>query len=707
MKHEYGGKTVKHIYQYQRNTWFYKTKKCSVSQSTTTALFLFQLKDIAKLFVEYSRRDLSHVISLQKPFILTFYEVYWATGQISISDNKWDYKTSNKAFYFHTSNRSRLNLTVDILYIPTRFPDCEGSFIKICSSVRHCIPSGKKYIFCNYYPAFNFFAEHEILMIKPTLHRVSDHSKVILKATFSATGINFISTTNIMKHISKDITRDSYLILSYTIGTMYHLTVFFISVPKFNRIKISMPKLFKSIVHDGPDLSAYILKSSTNIIVTSGFQVTIETLSYPNTLKGIRKNVMYHTIPSKPMHKILLNSTQDSLLILNIPKDVCTLSFCMLHIETTDHDYINLTVVRLSKLRNNPQCTHGGLVIGEQLQGNITELITMCEIIGTCTQKIRRFYSTGQIFSLFIYWYNTLEKLNISLWISMTSCSGIQIDPCLISGWCMVYFEDLNRERLFMKEKCQLYLKKIMTFANISISLKQNPFVTAFDVPTLQFDFDKSKCIVIQLLSSKTIHLTHYEYESLNKKSMNRCPLFISTISNKNIILEVKWSVPENPHSLDKFILKQSWCPKCNEALEKGTNNSLPQELEYLNYNSKQNVTCIRQRPKITFEVLVHFFFSSDHWMEVFILKSNVSNRFIQNISLPTNMTDIKFPATKVTQFSILHLTSPDIMTIEEDITARISLVHLSSVHPFEILYGWSPTIKFSPKACELQLNFS
>ena len=169
---------------------------------------------------------------------------------------------------------------------------------------------------------------------------------------------------------------------------------------------------------------------------------------------------------------------------VTLPLNECSVTNCLVKVETLSQNYnINATLHSIQYLGSHLDqftCYYGGLVLTQNIYDErYTD--TICQQYNHIDSLKKSFYSTNSSLLILLYWYKNYSKINLTLFISTTHCTAIQLDYCTIDESCSPH----------KMGTCSLLLNHITRHSDITLRY-QGSWSTYF------FSFQNPGCVILQ-----------------------------------------------------------------------------------------------------------------------------------------------------------------------------------------------------------------
>ena len=368
---------------------------------------------------------------------------------------------------FHPDKMFGLNLTFINLFFFSGPNTCIAGNLSITKQLQQNNPEKGGTIFCDYHSLQTVYLNYDHIQIKmslyiDTLYHVDALFSVIdLDLVRSYTTPTLPATLSLKSyHVIKEIIIwQSY---SITINKFHHVT-----------LSLSVDSLTKYQVHDGPGKMSTILTSKyRSTFVCATFQCYIILFS-----SSVQKKFITYISEQLPMHlNFNINITDQ----ISLPLYECHSMYCFVKIQSPNISYqVNATVMTFLYLGtplDKYTCIYGGLSVTQQLYGG-KESETICEKFNSLNTLQRSFYSKNSSFFLLMYWYEHYSKINLTLNVSLTKCTVVELNYCTIEKMCKSF-------------TCRPYLKLIVKYSNFDIRYKGS-------WSTYLFSLQNDGCVVL------------------------------------------------------------------------------------------------------------------------------------------------------------------------------------------------------------------
>ena len=224
---------------------------------------------------------------------------------------------------------------------------------------------------------------------------------------------------------------------------------------------------------DGPSFLLRKLKyQSREITCASTFQILAQLVKQSNR-KDILPVIRYKQAENNVFHKSSLNGK--NVTFLHVRQNGEDTQIERFKFEGQKLLHINFSVFSVNYSgMTNFLCSFGGLAVFDHAE----KIGDICSDIES-SKPSRNSYSSHSQLTVHIYSYTHLSSIDITAHLSVTQCTLIKVDPCLLNYYC---FYNKSGE-------CSAYLHKLTTNSNIQIK-KVNRMLTM----TLQ----PGKCGILQ-----------------------------------------------------------------------------------------------------------------------------------------------------------------------------------------------------------------
>ena len=414
------------------------------------------------LFVKFSGQFIenttnkSHIARATGRFISTSSEM------INLPLMKEAYEYYFYLWTFHLDKMFGLNLTFINLYFSSGPKTCIAGNLSITNQLQQYNPEKEGITFCGYHSQQTVYLNDDHIQIKMSLYIDTLYHVDTLFSVIDKDFVRSYTTPTVPKPLSlksyhvikKIIIWQSYLI---TVNKFHHVT-----------LSLSVDTLTKYQVYDGPGKMSSILASKNRShCVCATFQCYVTLFS-----SLVEKKFITYNSEQLLVHfNFNINNTDQ----IHLPLHECHFMFCFINIESASIQYqLNATVATFLYLGtplDRYTCIHGGLSVTQQLYGN-KESETICEKYNSLNSLQRSFYSKNSSLFLLMYWYEHYSKINLTLNVSLTKCTVVELDYCTI-------------------ERKREYLKQVVEYSNFRIRYKGS-------WSTYLFSLQNDGCVVLQ-----------------------------------------------------------------------------------------------------------------------------------------------------------------------------------------------------------------
>ena len=543
---------------------------------------------------------------------------------------------------FDTHTQLRVNLTFNLLHLPTGLVNCRREHLAIYDFNHNCS------IFCGYYSVFSFYPKFRKFLIR--LHVTASYGwGVMIRVLFMIFDQGLVQSG--LVQLSKDFVPS----LIYKFKGKHALYLYFIRVRKSHQIKLMTNKFQEEqyTIYDGPDTLTEILKSSKNIITTSTFQCTVEILG--NGTEESFSNLLKYNSSPKSIAKHIITEYNSVLLFQKIYKENSNNSEVFL-IQSNTHYEINITVMQLNVSKGYPTlCPFGGVAVEEQLSMNYKELLMLC------THQIRSVYSSNSSLLLTVYWYRGHSQTNVSLFFSEMKCKPVQIDSCVFDAYCPSN-----------PTECQQYLKEVMINSNIKLSFQEKSL--------LKFDIKEGQCSVLLISNWQQVGFRDVIREDPWCTVILIPESGVSHVSDIRFLLHRKWNV-------DRF--------KCTEKYIEDvvTDSRVFRENKYDNNVNRTGPVTGNAKGKFLIELEADFSYQADNWLEVMVDYSKSEKLYLSKyfFEIPVHQEfriDLKLNtvpnATMALMFKVYSL------SIDKHLSLDFRFVHYNDIEAMNYFLKWN-----------------
>ena len=388
-----------------------------------------------------------------------------------VSDGKyWRCHYTCNSFCFHILNWNwrvhpelRLNISLQNFLISTQ--ECYFGNLHIAEQTA----PNKSFIFCGSHSQFSLYSSKNKLSITlKTQIRISYD----MSFKYSLIEKDFIQTK-----VYETVLRIMfYLPLANTF-----FESLLIQVSKFQHIVMNITQCEDECwIFDGPAHGLPLVETTDHreIFKTSTFQC----LLYVSSQKG-NTNVSVHFGPDRsPTFKLfqLENEYSNKPQTFTFPSNT-SLNCVVVDIFAKSGHQVNLSIshIHYEDRTKSQTCNYGGMTLYDGFSQ--TDRITICKAF-TAYSWLKSFYSETSNFTIVFYHYEGYSSLNVSLTLSLSKCSAVVIDVCVL-------------------ERCDGKLDEV-----ISESEAQNLHIDITDRGDRFFTIsttDFNKCVSIQLKQHK------------------------------------------------------------------------------------------------------------------------------------------------------------------------------------------------------------
>ncbi len=260
------------------------------------------------------------------------------------------------------------------------------------------------YTFWGYYSVLGFYPKLKVVEIRGL---TCDHY-MRMNATFTLMDENVVCNIDLRYSHSK-----SAPFVSYHVQGVYTLRSYFLKVNKLSHVVIEFihPVRYWCKIYNGPGAFANSVKCG-HAYICSTFQCIVHAISE----KGLFEfRFSSKFLPFSQQAKAVQNLT----FTVDLPNHKCFESFCTLFIDTENGFQINTTVTKIVHIRfTDPGCLLGGLVAGERLTHDYRQTDTLCNCLDGTQNLVRSFYSHNSSIILLLYWYNSYNKIFVTVRIA-------------------------------------------------------------------------------------------------------------------------------------------------------------------------------------------------------------------------------------------------------------------------------------------------
>ena len=440
---------------------------------------------ISKKFMVYAR-DISQNTQYAS-------EVLKASGRIKLQMNEsimnnyvlGFHPFSSYTWLFHTHKRLSLNISIENIQFASDYLDCHWGRLKIYSSKS----LDSTFTYCGHQTSFNIYPYYSDVNITISSYR---HSIFIFSASHT------IITKNQIVSISTSNLKISWINLVENDILLY---TFYITVRKIYNIIVQFTEtLFhKYDLFDGPGFLSTNLKSSGHMYETSTFQCTIQILA--QLLQFTVNEFFNYTSKGIDISHILKLSSNNSGVNITFPMNTSFQQHCAIYLFTEEALHINITLLKIIyKGPTGERCKYGGLVTAEEILNDYKESLTVCESHIGAEHNSLTFFSKKSSLILFFYWYKQYSKIHTTAAVSLTKCTAVHLDACLVQKFCHSIHSsksNLAKCNSFMKDISNSHLRhpssKHLSYEKDDIY----PDASNFDTFVF-FLLNDEDCIVIQ-----------------------------------------------------------------------------------------------------------------------------------------------------------------------------------------------------------------
>lgn len=401
-------------------------------------------------------------------------------------------------FQFYLHDTLALNLSIVDLFFSSHPSDCFGGNLTIYPKSNQSVT---RFYFCGQHSQFQVFPIFSKLRIILMTNRryfyyfesMFSVFEKFYRTTFQHYEPGMIYPAHIVFH-TKFVSTISYYLLS--------------NKTKYIKITDLGQDNHLEKVYDGPGKLSPQLVPTNGIIICKSFQCIFE-ISVPQHPR--EKSVKYCAISQQVAEGIFVDNSTE----LHLSPGHCSKTFCVTIISTTPSFYVNATITEMvyvgKTLRYNEDdfgsisCRYAGLfTVSSNLQEEEKEILSMCKNHSLHSHLSKSFYSTGNSFMLFMYWYHEYSYINATVLVVMTRCNQVEINVCDLQDIGRHVFEEaVKQNQTNLLTKWQTYLKYIKTF-NGSIQFVKNrrrPYYQDYSIM-----FNREGCFVFQLYKEVFIY---------------------------------------------------------------------------------------------------------------------------------------------------------------------------------------------------------
>ena len=405
------------------------------------------------------------------------------------------------SFHYHVNHNMRVNLTFLTIDLPTPWFNCVAN-LPGGISINQKLDSGERvddlnsiggyynYVYCGYYSLFNFYVNSTCFYIKFLSNlEIRHYFKIHFQySVIDVDAIYTLRTVDPQEYYRLNHTSQIRPFHSYVTSGLY-LTSYIVTVHKINRILLNVSLSKKQfLVFDGPGFRFGGSIPEKNIQITSGYICIIQILN--SSLTKSTYSVKFTTVTAPIQKQINSNATST---IIQIPTADCYLVLCVLFVKASNGNHVNLTMLLISNCEEQKyDCSEGGVLTGEETNGNYSESWTLCECHNSSKRQSRNFYSLNSSLYLIYYWYDMSNRMDVSVLLKDTKCQAIHLNPCVFS------FTHCNSLKM-----AQAYLDKMTKFTQLDLKINQYIPLNR-EYKHLLFQLRNIHCAVIQVSNKKS-----------------------------------------------------------------------------------------------------------------------------------------------------------------------------------------------------------
>ena len=374
---------------------------------------------LSTLFLKFSGQTIENTLNKS--------HIERATGRLITTSikgiNLHLFKGSDEYYFYlwtiHLDKTLDLNLTFINLYFSTGPNACIAGNISLTNQQVNTQEEG--ITFCGYKSMQTVYLNYDYIQIKMS---VFINTLYHVDALFSVIDMDLVRSYT-TPTVPTPLSLKSYHVINgIIIWQSYSITV-----TKFHHaiLSIFMEAPTKYQVHDGPGrMSTTLTSNFKSTFVCATFQCFVTLLS-----TSIEKHLISY-ISNKL--SIQLNFTINYTDNILLPLHACHSMYCFLNIQSANIQYeINATVntfLYLGSPLDRHTCIYGGLSIIQELYGD-QEIYTICEKYNHLHNFKRSFYSKNSSLFLLMYWYEHYSKINLTLNLSLTKCTSVEMNYCI------------------------------------------------------------------------------------------------------------------------------------------------------------------------------------------------------------------------------------------------------------------------------------
>ena len=374
------------------------------------------------LFVKFSGQSIenttnrSHIARATGGFISTSSEV------ITLPLMKGAYEHYFYLWTFYLDKMFGLNLTFINLYFSSGPKTCIAGNLSITKQLQQNNCEKEGITLCGYHSLQTVYLNYDDIQIKMSLYIDTLYH---VDALFSVIDIDLVKSYTTPTLATPLSLKSYHVVKKIIIWQSYSITV-----NKFHHVtlSLSMDTLTKYQVHDGPGkLSSILASKYKSTFVCSTFQCYVSLFS-----RSVEKKFITYNSEQLLVHFNfnIINTDQ-----IPLPLHECHSMFCFVTIQSASIQYqVNATVITFLYLGNpldRYTCIYDGLSVTQQLYGD-KESETICEKYNTLNSLKRSFYSKNSSLFLLMYWYEHYSKINLTLNVSLTKCTVVELNYCTI-----------------------------------------------------------------------------------------------------------------------------------------------------------------------------------------------------------------------------------------------------------------------------------